>query len=118
MPNIRRLVAMGRRMKISEIFKPDLLAGFGRRPWPAALPVPPVSILNPAAGRETKLAFGDHGFAGLEAPVDHEVLIDARAGDHRSQLNSLVLLHYVHKWAVLSSLDCLVGHDDRIRVRC
>ena len=38
MPSIKRLVAMGRRMKTSEIFKPkNPLTGFARRPFAAAI---------------------------------------------------------------------------------
>ena len=106
-------------MKTSEIFtRGSSLAGFdwrrracdGRR-FTASLD------LYVAAGRKPKLAFGDHGFAGLQPPVNHQFLIHARTGDHRPHLNRSILLDHVNELAILSGLHSLIGNHGGVRPR-
>src|SRR5690349_12561504 len=76
----------------------------------------PIADLHRAARGEAKLAFGDDGFAWLEAAIDHQVLIDTSAGDHGPHFNFLVGVDDVDEGPVLTSLHGLIRNDDGVRL--
>ncbi len=78
---------------------------------------PAVLNLHVAARSEPELALGDHRLAGLQAPVNHQFLIHARAGDHRAHLDGSILLHHVNELAVLPGLHGLIGNHSGVRPR-
>src|SRR5579883_221014 len=80
-----------------------------------ATAAPAAAELDMGAGRQPELALGYDCFAGFQAVIDHQVLVDARAGGNRPHFDSAVLLHDVHKLAILAGLHRLVGNHDRIR---
>src|SRR4249920_2153683 len=114
MAAINRLVAIGRSMKVSEKFTPGPLLSLGASAPAAALAV---AHHYAAAGSEAQLPFGDHGFAGLEARLDHHVLIHARSGGDGARIHGAVFLHHVDKLPVLSRLDGFVRHYHGIALR-
>src|ERR1039458_1063808 len=68
-PAMIRLVAIGRRMKFSEMFTPSPRPHPHLAPRPS--PAPAVAHDDPAAGRQTQLPLRDHGLAQLQTLV-HE----------------------------------------------
>src|SRR5213593_3499438 len=113
MASIRRLVAMGRRMKISEMFNPlPLFACRARfRSFPRL-----AHDLNAAARSQPELSLHDDGFAGPKAGLDHQVSIDSGAGDDGAALHGLVRLHDEHVGAVLTGLHRLIRDDEGVRL--
>ena len=92
MPNsaiaaISRLVAIGRLMKISEMFIAPLPAPTASAATSAAAravkPARAAAGLHLRAGLEPQLAFGDDGLAGLQALLDDDVVADALADGDR-----------------------------------
>ena len=110
-----RLVAIGRRMKISERFtaapvpaaSAPTFAAAGRRVLPRRL------RRHQAAGLEPQLAFGHDRLAGLDAALDHHVLIEFLRDLDRALLDGRILLHDEDELAVLAGLHRLRRHDRR-----
>src|SRR5258706_1656158 len=121
MAAISRLVAMGRRMKTSEMFTVVFLLSSVARRFPAASPaasaLASLAELHAAVGRQAKLAFGDDGLTHLQAGVNHQILIDARAGRNLARFYRAVFLHYVDEQPVLPGLHGLIRNHDRVRLR-
>src|SRR5215831_1216405 len=122
---MRRLVAIGRLMKISEMFigRSLRLAAASLSVSPssssaavAAAPAGAAAGLNPRARFEAELTFRDHGLAGLQAFLDDDVLADALA-DGDGLLVDHVAFHEKHELPVLSRLHRLVWQHERVRER-
>src|SRR5437868_3425810 len=102
MPAMSRLVAIGRRMKISERFISETgmakwLMAISHQPsamslsLPLTAPAPSAAAAaggaaarqirgDPRAGFEAQLAFGDDGFTGRQSLLHDDVVSDALAG--------------------------------------
>ena len=109
-PAISRLVAIGRRMKISEKFTPSPLLARASlaRPLPAA--ARPAAVRGPVPcvpGARRSWPSVTTVSPGFQALLDHHVLIDARAGRHRPRFHRAVLLHHVDELPVLAGLHGL-----------
>src|SRR5437867_932688 len=113
MASIRRLVAIGRRMKISEMFNP--LPFFARRARSRSFPRL-AHDLNAAARSQPELPLHDDGFAGTKPVLDHQILIDSGAGNDGAALHGLVRLHDEHVGAVLTRLHSLIRDNEGVRL--
>src|SRR5450631_3527940 len=116
-PAIRRLVAMGLRMKVSEKFTAyPLYPDSPLAPLPAAAAAAPSAVPHHhfAAGREAQLPFGDYCLADRQALADHHILFHASSGDDRPRFHRLILLDDVYKGAGLAGLDGFIGHHHGI----
>src|ERR1019366_5488820 len=107
-PAMMRLVAIGRRMKFSEMFTPGPLLA------PRPSPAPAVSHDDAAARRQAQLPLRDHRLAQLQTLVHDHVLIDAGAGGDGPHLHRPILLHHIDIRTVLAGLDRLVRHYDGV----
>src|SRR5262245_35151889 len=98
MASMNRLVAIGRRMKTSEIFtavSPDAVLGRSGR----------VRFdLDAAARNQSQLAGGHDSIALREALIDNHIAFDASAGEHRSRFDGHIGLHNVDEFAILAGL--------------
>src|SRR4029077_18599446 len=101
---MRRLVAMGRRMKISERFTSRLLAGLALLASSTTRALASVPNLNAASRGQAQLTLRDDRFTGLQTAVHHQLLIDASAGDDRPHLYRLVVFHNIDELPVLTGL--------------
>src|SRR6476620_1436180 len=127
MPNMamapmRRLVAIGRRMKISDRCTANLVSAL---PAPAAaatsliaaLPArirAPITGLDASPGLEPQLSFGDDRLSGIQPLADDDVFVDPLTNRDGALLDGGVGLHHEHELPVLSGLHRLVRHDSRV----
>src|SRR5947208_9311173 len=128
---ISRLLAIGRLMKISEIFiGPPLLnlsaatAAATSASTPAAATAPgsgaaaSIANLHLRACLETKLPLGDDCLSCVQAFFNHDVVADALADGDCLLIHRAVILHDEHELAFLSRLHRLTREHERVRQRC
>src|SRR5215467_14550079 len=120
MAAISRLVAIGRRMKNSDRFTANSLAGTTLSCIAAALPRPAsaaaaaLAKLDAAAGLQSQLPFRHHSLAGIDALEDHQILIYPSADLHIARFHRAILLHNVDELPVLAVLNGLIGNRDGV----
>src|SRR5262249_11422556 len=103
---IKRLVAIGRRMKISDMFTLDLLLRGGRR----------IRLdLNAASRDQSKLTRGHNAFAFTQPFLDNNISFYRSPRQHRPCLDGHVRLDDKYELSILPSLHR--GHRDNDRVR-
>src|SRR5438128_7597614 len=91
-PAIKRLVAIGRRIKVSDMFTP----GPPLAPLSAASASPSSAAVlhrNLTARSQPQLTFGDHDFTRIHA-FDHHVLLHASARGYVARFHRAVRLHH------------------------
>src|SRR5215475_4254357 len=106
-PAIKRLVAIGLRINVSEKFTPSppLASPSATAASPSAVPYHYF-----ASRREAQLALGNDGLAHRESFVHHHVLFHAAAGHDWPRFHSLIRLDHVHERAGLAGLYGFIGN--------
>src|SRR5262245_65972557 len=92
---IKRLVAMGRRMKISDMFTLDLLLRGGRR----------IRLdLNAASRDQSKLTRGHNAFAFTQPFLDNNISFYSSTRQHRQCIVGHVRLDDIYELSILPRL--------------